>query len=273
MFVCDMAHMVAVQGNRYKEDFFSPFAGHVAEDTAEIIEKAMSGNLTVSFPFLEDSTPAHQQLIDSDSHPVTGSNVRLALVDVFHQGNTNCNVESLHRIGCIKELKGFLNSQAAEQLHTSFNKNKHFLNQMTPLNHLFMFRSMIELCNETKQCKLHKSINMQASASVVLDQYGRGYLSLHHDQGIESEPEVEVSTRANTENSDSNSKSNSSVMLFSDMEVECTNKSISRLNSDSLAEQPEASPVKKGDNPLSIHILIYLITIMQRILYGLQGSV
>ena len=245
VFVCDMAHMVAVQGNRYKEDFFSPFAGRVAEDTAENIEKAMSGNLTVSFPFLEDSTPAHQQLIDSDSHPVTGSNVRLALFDVFHQGNTNCNVESLRRIGCVKELKGFLNSQAAEQLHHSFNKNKHFLNQMTPLNHIFMFRSMIELRNETKNCKLHKNINMQASASVVLDQYGRGYLSIHHDQGIESEPEIEVSKRANTENSDSNSNSNSSVMLFSDMEVECTNNSISRLNSDSLAEHPEASPVKK----------------------------
>ena len=82
----------------------------------------MSGNLTVSFPLLEVSTPAQQQLIDSDCHPVTGSNVRLALFEVFHQGKTNCNVKSLCRIGCIKELK----SQAAEQLHHSFNKGKHF---------------------------------------------------------------------------------------------------------------------------------------------------
>ena len=75
VFVCDMAHMVAVQSNRYKEDFFSPFIGRVVENTAENIEKAMSGDLTVSFPFLEDSTPAKQHLIDSDWHPVTVSNV------------------------------------------------------------------------------------------------------------------------------------------------------------------------------------------------------
>ena len=75
VFVCDMAHMVTVQGNGYKDDFFSPFIRRVAENTNENIEKAMSGNLTVSFPFLEDSTPAKQQLIDSDCLPVTGSNV------------------------------------------------------------------------------------------------------------------------------------------------------------------------------------------------------
>ena len=87
---------------------------------------------------------------------------------------------------------------------------------------------MIELCNETKKCKPHKKINMQPSASAVLDQYGKGYLSSHHDQGIDSEPEIEVSKGANTETSDS--KSNSSVMLFSDMEMEYTNNSISHLN-------------------------------------------
>ena len=67
---------------------------------------------------------------------------------------------------------------------------------MTPLSYIFMFCSMIELHNETTNCK--------------------GYLSTHHDPGIESEPVIEVSKCTNTENSDSNSKSNSSFMLLSD---------------------------------------------------------
>ena len=138
VFVCDMAHMVAAQGNKYDDSFFTPFEGRVAKSTVENSERAKSGNLSVSFPFLEDNTPARQEIMDIDCHPITGSNVRLVLFDVFHQGNTKSTVESLRRIGCVKELKGMLNSQAAEQLHHSFNKDMHFLNQMTP--------STISLC-------------------------------------------------------------------------------------------------------------------------------
>ena len=130
VLVCDMAHMVAALGNRHQDDFFSPLQGRVAESTAENIEKAKSDNLNVSFPFLEDNTPAKLESIDSESHPVTCSNVRLALFDIFHQGDTNSDEEAIRRIVCVKELKGNLNSQAAEQRHHLFNKDKHFLNQM-----------------------------------------------------------------------------------------------------------------------------------------------
>ena len=66
VLVCDMTHMVAELENRFKDDFFSPLQGRVAESTAENIEKAKSDNLNVSFPFLEDNTPAKLELIDSD---------------------------------------------------------------------------------------------------------------------------------------------------------------------------------------------------------------
>ena len=97
-----------------------------AESNSENIENAKSGSLSISFPFLEDNTPAKLEFSDTDSHPVTGSNVRLALFDISHQSNTNSDVESLRRIGCVKELKDNLNSQPVEQLHHSFNKDKHF---------------------------------------------------------------------------------------------------------------------------------------------------
>ena len=51
--------------------------------TVENSENAKAGNLIISLPFLEDNLPADQQIVDLDSHPVTGSNVRLALFDIF----------------------------------------------------------------------------------------------------------------------------------------------------------------------------------------------
>ena len=234
VFVCDMAHMVAAQGNKYNESFFTPFEGRVAESTVENIERAKSGNLSVSFPFLEDNTPARQEIMDIDCHPITGSNVRLVLFDVFHQGNTKSTVESLRRIGCVKELKGMLNSQAAEQLHHSFNKDKHFLNQMTPLNHIFMFRSMIELRNETKNLKMSNKIKTQASAAVKLDQFGRGYLSTCDINEASNKTELEISDYSNGNNSDTNS----SILLFSDVEME-------NINNASDSSPIDTGPIKK----------------------------
>ena len=174
--ICDMAHMVAVQGNRFQEDFFCPFEGRVAESTVENIEKAKSGDLNVSFPFLLDNKGIEEQSTDLNCHPVTGSNVRLSLFDVFHQSNTKNDKEVLRRIGCVKELKGIVNSQAAEQLHRSFNKDKHFLNQMTPVNHIFMFRSVIELHNKEKNIKICEKLRARTNAGISMDELGRSCL-------------------------------------------------------------------------------------------------
>ena len=77
------------------------FEGRVADGTVENIQRAKSGNLSVSFPFLEDNTPSRKEAMDLNCHPITGSNVRLIIFDVFHQGNTKRTVESLRRIGCV----------------------------------------------------------------------------------------------------------------------------------------------------------------------------
>ena len=75
LLVCDMAQMCAAIGNRYNDSCFSSFQGNVAKSTAENIKNAKSSNLNVSFPLLHENTQAKLELSDSESHPVTGSNV------------------------------------------------------------------------------------------------------------------------------------------------------------------------------------------------------
>ncbi len=47
----------------------------------------------------------------------------------------------------VKELNGLVNSQQDEQLHAVYKFDNRFLNQMKPVNHIFMFRSNIDYRN------------------------------------------------------------------------------------------------------------------------------
>ena len=47
----------------------------------------------------------------------------------------------------IPELKGLLNSKCDEQLHYVSNRDTRFLNQMQPLNNIFMFRYNLDIFN------------------------------------------------------------------------------------------------------------------------------
>ena len=68
----------------------------------------------------------------------------------------------------MKELKGTLNSQAAEQLHRSCNKDKHFSHKMTPSNHICLFRSVKELRNEAKNIKIMNKMKVQTKTRAGL---------------------------------------------------------------------------------------------------------
>ena len=112
--------------------FTHALEGCVAESTIENIEMAKSGDLYVSFPFLQNYAPVDLQSRQSNCHPAAGSNVRLSLFDIFHYGNKGNDVEALCRIDCGKELRSIVSNQAAEQLHRSSNEDKYLLNQTTP---------------------------------------------------------------------------------------------------------------------------------------------
>ena len=150
VFINDIAHMVAAHGNRHHPGLFSPFEGRVAENTPDNIDAALANRLKISLPWLNNDLPYIDEPEEGGYHPVTGSNVKMVLFDKFHETNTCREVESLRRIGCIKELDSKVNSEVAEQLHGAYNKNKHFLNQMTPTNHIFLFRSIIDSKNIEK---------------------------------------------------------------------------------------------------------------------------
>ena len=140
--------MVAKFANGRFKKFFSPYEGHVAEDTPENMELALSDDLEVSCKWLNNDRAPFTEVNDNDTHPVPKSNVHMALFDRLHEKNTKSDVEALRRIRCVKELAGQMNSQVAEQLPGAYNHNTNFLNEMTPVMHIFMFRSIIDLNNE-----------------------------------------------------------------------------------------------------------------------------
>ena len=182
MSIVDMAHMVASHGNRFEEDFFSPHQGRVAADTPDNIEQALNDTFEVSFPWLDTNNPCYELDENCSKHPVTGSDVTLALFDKFHESNTSSERESLRRIGCVKELRGKINSQVVEQSHGSYNKNMHFMNQMSPLNHIFLFRSIIDLQNESRNKAFIRDKETQPLLNISFDVLGRAVFG--HDENF-----------------------------------------------------------------------------------------
>ena len=168
-----MAHMVANFGNRRHPGLFAPYAGRAAEATHENIELAVNNSLQVSIPWLESHGLSKTPQNGNDVHPVTGSDSHLALFDRLHESNTKREVESLRRIACVKELFGKINSEAAEQLHGVYDLNMHFLNQMHPLTHIFMFRSLIDLSNENANFNRVLNIENATGLKVQFDTFGR----------------------------------------------------------------------------------------------------
>ena len=95
VFINDMAHMVARHSKRQGHNIFNPFDGRVAENTAENVDQAVRESFQISLPWLNNKTPCAEELLTGDMHPVTGSNMHLALFDRLHEANTNSETEAL----------------------------------------------------------------------------------------------------------------------------------------------------------------------------------
>ena len=90
-------------------------------------------NLHVSFPWIaKQEQQKNKTCTESNTHPVTGSDVHLCLFDKFHERNTTSKTEVLRSIGNITELNGKFNSEIEEQLQLKFDNDKIFLNMMQP---------------------------------------------------------------------------------------------------------------------------------------------
>ena len=76
-----MAHIIASHGNNFESDFFFPNEGRVAESSQENVRLALNGHLEISFPWLDRNEEAGEDVDVSEGHPVTKSNIHLAMID------------------------------------------------------------------------------------------------------------------------------------------------------------------------------------------------
>ena len=176
--VVDMAHIVAKHatssrkgdakyyGKYDKEgNIFNPFNGRVADpEDQDIVQMANYNNIHVSFPWIaKQEQQKNKTCTESNTHPVTGSDVHLCLFDKFHERNTTSKTEVLRSIGNITELNGKFNSEIEEQLHLKFDNDKKKLNMMQPTTHVYLFRSIINHHNNllNKKCLRDFEIRLQ----------------------------------------------------------------------------------------------------------------
>jgi len=75
----------------------------------------------------------------------------MCLFDRFHEGNVKKESGILRRLTIIKELRENINSQVIEQLHSSTKYSVRSLNDMKPVNHIFLMRSMLDHRNLRKK--------------------------------------------------------------------------------------------------------------------------
>ena len=109
-------------------------------------------------------------------HPVTGSDQHLCLFDRLHERNAKKDEEALRRVRNIKELKGNLNTQKDEQLHLLYNHDTRYLNQMKPVNHIFLFRSNIDIHNERINQRQIDGLKAAFKHNIKVDENGRAVL-------------------------------------------------------------------------------------------------
>lgn len=160
---------------------FYPHLGRLAPATPENVQAAVDGKLQVNMPWLEEgafseaaaTSQAEDHSYSTQKHPVTGITDTFSLFDWFHQGNCTRQEEILRRVGLVPQLAGLINTQTAEQLHRSIGRDHHFLDLMSPSNHCFMLRLLLDNRNESKNKKVLLSTSQNLGKVPVLGQDGR----------------------------------------------------------------------------------------------------
>ena len=153
------------------------------------MQEALEGRLEVSLPWLNDN---HRNGDDKCStariHPVTGSDQHLCLFDRLHERNAKKDEEVLRRVRNVKELKGNLDTQKDEQLYLLYNHDTRYLNQMKPVNHIFLSRSNIDIHNERINQRQKDGLRAAFKHKIKVDKNGRAVLVVkgkgHHKRNI-----------------------------------------------------------------------------------------
>ena len=171
--IVDVANLVATHGNKRKVNMFHPHNDKILEPTIESVTKGINGELEVSFNWLENLGNLSNNVMEEFGHPVTGSNVHLSLFDLLHEKNVKKDEEVLRRVTHVKQLNGLINTHGQKQLNNVYNKDRHFLNSLKPVNHIFLFRSNIDFRNERINQKNLQEIQASTHHALGQDEYGR----------------------------------------------------------------------------------------------------
>lgn len=121
------------------------------------------------------------QCPEEDGHPLTGSSDHYVLYDKFHEANTRDPQEVLRRINLVPELQGSLNSQVAEQLFSTMQKNNYYLNNMAPSTHIFFMRNLIHHRNNNTNARLmeqqlKRGLEFHNLQDITLNEFGQAVL-------------------------------------------------------------------------------------------------
>ena len=73
----------------------------------------------------------------------------------------------------LKQLNGLIITHGQKQLNNVYNKDRHFLNSLKPVNHIFLFRSNIDFRNERINQKNLQEIQASTHHALGQDEYGR----------------------------------------------------------------------------------------------------
>ena len=156
--IIDIANILASHANTTVPDFYTPNEGRLAAATDENIEAAQQGQQMLEGSFLDEQNVLHAVCHDQEYNPTTGSNLHYALFDWFLQGNVKKPKEILRNISLLGGVAGIVDSQVVEQLFSTFKKDLYFLNNMTPVVHLFIFRLLCHFFDQVRCFDLLKQL-------------------------------------------------------------------------------------------------------------------
>ena len=95
------------------------------------------------------------------------------------KANTKDPKDCLRKIGLVPELRGWVNSQTAEQFFSKMRKNNYFMNMMSPGSHVFLMRSVIHHHNLMVNEKILTDLRNNVSEDIALDQTGKAIMGAY----------------------------------------------------------------------------------------------
>ena len=78
------------------------------------------------------------------------------------------------------------NSQIEEQLHLQFDSNKTFLNTMTPVTHIYLFRSILDHHNINKNKTVTNLLKQKTQFKLIFESFGRLQFEMYSNTNFHS---------------------------------------------------------------------------------------